>query len=263
MKEFCQRTDNKNELLPLFAYIVVRRHHDDLIDVMDELSLFDSKNLQILHEQLNSIDDTSFSVLCKILYQQGIPVLINKKMLHDWFNGFGDELKQYRKLLRKARDLTRYLTLNLLYSLLLDADKSDVVIGNLNIPERKDYDEKEWIDNYITNLPVTSKINELRNEAYREVNGKIVDSTRQKIYSINLPTGFGKTLTGFSFALKLKNELKKNCINPRIIYSLPFLSIIEQNYHVIEKVLEINRILPNSDVILKHHHLSEIFLQNP
>ncbi|WP_353685116.1 CRISPR-associated helicase Cas3' [Thermodesulfovibrio sp. 3907-1M] len=259
VKEFCQRTGNNNELLPLFAYIIVRRHHDDLIDVMDELSLFNDKNLQILQKQLESIDDNSFSMLCETLYQQGIPVLINKQILQIWFNEFESELKQYRKSIRKIKDFIPYLTLNILYSILLDADKNEVVLGNSNFPERKDYNEKDWVDKYITYLnPISSQINELRNNAYREVNEKNFDP-KQKIYSINLPTGFGKTLTGFSFALKLKNELKKGGVNPRIIYSLPFLSIIEQNSQVIEEVLEINGIASTSNIVLKHHHLAEIF----
>lgn len=259
VKEICHRTNNKNKLMPLFAYIVVRRHHDDLIDVMDELSQFDKRNLQVLKKQLDSIDDNSFSVLINRLYQNGIPILLNKEILANWFNNFENELKQYRKLIRNNEDLTQCLTLNFLYSILIDADKSEVVIENSQIPERKDYDERDWVDSYINYLrPIDTKINQLRNEAYREVKEKIVDLTR-KIYSINLPTGFGKTLTGFSFALKLINELKKNGINPRIIYSLPFLSIIEQNYQVLEKVLEINSITPTSEVILKHHHLADIF----
>ncbi len=259
VKEQCQKTNNKNILLPLFAYIAVRRHHDDLIDVMDELSQFDKKNVQVLKKQLDSIDDNSFSVLINRLYQNGIPILLNKDILSNWFNNFENELKQYRKFIRNNEDLTQYLTLNFLYSILIDADKSEVVIENSQIPERKDYDERNLVDNYINYLrPVDTKINQLRNEAYREVKEKIVDLTR-KIYSINLPTGFGKTLTGFSFALKLKNKLKKHGITPRIIYSLPFLSIIDQNYQVLEKVIEINSITPTSDVILKHHHLADIF----
>jgi len=44
----------------------------------------------------------------------------------------------------------------------------------------------------------------------------------------------GKTIDSFSFALKLKKELGSN---HRIIYSLPFLSIIDQNSKVFEDIL--------------------------
>ena len=46
-----------------------------------------------------------------------------------------------------------------------------------------------------------------------------------------------RLLTSLSFALKLRDRLKneKN-FTPRIIYALPFLSIIDQNYDVFEDV---------------------------
>ncbi|WP_353686761.1 CRISPR-associated helicase Cas3' [Thermodesulfovibrio sp. 3462-1] len=259
VKEFCQKTCNENVFLPLFAYIAVRRHHDDLIDVMDETSLFDEKNLQILQTQLESINNHSFSTLCNTLHQKGLPVLLTKLLINTWFNEFERELKFYKKLIRKNKDLTPYLTLNLIYSLLLDADKTDVVLENSNIPIRKTYDDKDWVKNYLIKVkPIPSIINELRTKAYHEVMKKDIDLNK-RFYSINLPTGLGKTLTGLSFALKLKSELRKLKVNPRIIYSLPFLSIIEQNAQVIEKVIEENGTNPTSNIMLKHHHLAEIF----
>ena len=59
-----------------------------------------------------------------------------------------------------------------------------------------------------------------------------------KILSLNVPTGTGKTLTSLSFSLKLRERLKnEGKITPRIIYALPFLSIIDQNYDVFEDVV--------------------------
>ena len=60
----------------------------------------------------------------------------------------------------------------------------------------------------------------------------------QKIYTITSPTGSGKTLTSLSVALKMRQRIKrhKNYL-PKIIYSLPFTSIMDQNYKVYEDVL--------------------------
>ena len=81
----------------------------------------------------------------------------------------------------------------------------------------------------------------------------------KKIYSLNVPTGTGKTLTSLNFALKLKEILnqKKN-YNPKIIYCLPFTSIIDQNYSVLEDVIKTNKLEPDNHIILKHHHLSDL-----
>ncbi|WP_292461148.1 hypothetical protein [Methanothermococcus sp.] len=65
----------------------------------------------------------------------------------------------------------------------------------------------------------------------------------------------------FNFALKLSNRIKteKN-IDMKIIYCLPFLSIIDQNYKVLNEVLK----NPPSNILLKHHHLLsfEVFYIN-
>jgi CRISPR-associated endonuclease/helicase Cas3 len=53
-------------------------------------------------------------------------------------------------------------------------------------------------------------MNKFRNEIYNEVTGKIEKiSLGDKIYSLNVPTGTGKTLTSLSFAFKLREKIKK------------------------------------------------------
>jgi len=48
--------------------------------------------------------------------------------------------------------------------------------------------------------------------------------------------------------------LEKSGIKPRIIYGLPFTSIIDQNYEIFDEILK----NPDSNILLKHHHLAEI-----
>ncbi|SNQ62608.1 CRISPR-associated helicase Cas3' [Candidatus Methanoperedens nitratireducens] len=83
------------------------------------------------------------------------------------------------------------------------------------------------------------------------------------IYSLNVPTGTGKTLTVLSFSLKLREKIRKEInFTPKIIYSLPFLSIIDQNFKVFEEVFEkVQGKTPTTDILLKHHHLSDIFYE--
>jgi len=248
-----------NKLLPLFAYITVRRHHGDLIDVKDEVSLFDEKDADFLLDQADDIDDPRFNILAEHLLAYGLPIKLNKDIIKQWIQNFAHELKYFKRELRQSSEIKNYIILNLLYSLLIDADKTDAVIGDRKAFERKTYEDKEWVKNFLSLCnPPLNFINQLRNQAYQQVDSHIID-TNQKISSINLPTGLGKTLTGFSFALKLKDALKNSGINPRIIYSLPFLSIIDQNARVFEEVIKGNGFVPSSDLLLKHHHLSEIY----
>ena len=65
-------------------------------------------------------------------------------------------------------------------------------------------------------------------------------------------------MSAFSFALKLRRKIKneKNII-PRIIYTMPFLSIVDQNEEVLRKILNYSN-YDTSDILIKHNSTSEL-----
>ncbi|OPY60680.1 MAG: helicase Cas3 [Syntrophorhabdaceae bacterium PtaU1.Bin034] len=251
--------DENDFLSPLFVYAVVRRHHGNLIDIMDELSMFQDEDLDLLHTQLDAIEEQSFAILMQKLVAAGLSIFFDKHTIREWIGRFRQELNRLRKHVRRlGPGVTYYVTLNLLYSLLIDADKSDVVLGDPLAFERERIDGDHWVENYLSSahLP-SSPMNSLRMKAYAEASAHPIDLD-QRVYSLNLPTGMGKTLTALSFALRLRATLESMRNSPRIIYALPFLSIIDQNSKVFENVIKASGFDPNSRVLLKHHHLSEI-----
>jgi len=251
-----------DEIYPAFAFLAIRRHHGNLQDVRDDV-IFDDTDAKLLHKQLESIADDSFSVLCSILHSTGLPLLLNKQIISQWIYSFAEESRQIEEMFRNIdSDVSNYITLNLIYSILLDADKSQVIVKDKTVFNRKEFNSAEWVNIYKgkTIFP-ESPVNILREKAYQETLSHDIDLNK-KIYSLNLPTGLGKTLTSLSFALKLKEVIKsKNGVAPRIIYALPFLSIIDQNSDVFESVIRANNIEPDTSILLKHHHLSEVFYE--
>ena len=253
--------DRKGILFPFIAFLIVKNHHGDLKNVFNEVIL-DDKELEVLKKQLNSIDDEKLQVLNGKLRNAGLNENLTKSAINDYIDSINSELRKIKRELRRLKeeqDVSIYLLLNFLFSLLIDADKTEVVVGIDNIKRPEIKFEEQLVKEYKASFSdKESKINLLREEAYKEVLEKDID-IKQKIMSINLPTGLGKTLTTIAFAMKLWAKLyKETGVKYRIIYSLPFLSIIEQNSNVLEDLLRYNGIQPDTEIILKHHHLSDI-----
>jgi CRISPR-associated endonuclease/helicase Cas3/CRISPR-associated endonuclease Cas3-HD len=100
------------------------------------------------------------------------------------------------------------------------------------------------------------EIHELRNKAHDEVMGKVDEfamSSRQ-FASLTLPTGLGKTFTGLHAGLDLLNRGDDDTEEGRLIYALPFTSIIDQ---VAEECRDVFETDGQDDVMTVDHHLAD------
>ena len=90
----------------------------------------------------------------------------------------------------------------------------------------------------------------LRDEARDDVLGGVEQfrDSDTSIATLTLPTGMGKTLTGLSAALALRNECE------RVVYALPFTSVIDQ---VADELTDVFDTGARDDLLTIHHHLAE------
>lgn len=120
----------------------------------------------------------------------------------------------------------------------MDGDKAKIRGGYCRIPELL-----ERFNQYVCQLDATSAdtpINKIR----RDIRAKCVQMARedQGIFSLSVPTGGGKTLSSLAFGLE---HAKKHNLD-RIIYVIPYTSILEQNADVFRNVL-------GEDQVIEHH----------
>lgn len=240
--------------LSIISYIVVLAHHGNLKDItkLDDYNekKINSKMVLKQIEDLKSSDDN----LSKFYDDFEIDFF----RFFDEFDEISEEITDELLIFSFEGNIDNYFYILLFYSSLLDADKMDASeskrINRENIPG-------DIVDIFKKNNLRDSKdnINKTSEEAYQEVNGNILNmDLNERILSIELPTGIGKTFTGVSAALKLKERINNELnFNPRIIYSLPFLTIVDQNSDTISSILNESS-LNGSNFLLNHNHLSDM-----
>ena len=146
--------------------------------------------------------------------------------------------RKTRLLTRKKFQYEDFIKFKSLYSSLLYADKFEAIFDK-GKEQGRAIPSKE-LEEYMTKLPFNAKRN-----AFREYVLNNFD-TNYKLFTLTAPTGYGKTLTALNFALKFGRE--------RIIYALPFTSIIDQTYDIVSDIYK-----DNKDVfVVKAHHKTTV-----
>ena len=102
-------------------------------------------------------------------------------------------------------------------------------------------DRRVYFENKLKCLTSFSKINQVRNEISEQCVAAAGNGSG--IYQLNLPTGAGKTLAAFRYALRHAEINHKK----RIIFIIPLLSVLDQNVKVIRDYM------PDPDAVLEHH----------
>lgn len=257
-----------SEYLQLVTYLVIKNHHSYLQKNIDEeLNSYiktnpsSNKKRERLREQINNLEDAKI-VVNKILENCGSNSTYSDLQASNICN----EQQRFKKLRDWTDRTPLYEDVLSLWSTLITADKLDA--ANLSTAYFQNTESLEYnrLTSHIAALqsqnlqqdidePIQStslsKMNQLREQARGSAiewaeNAELKQNT---VYNLSLPTGFGKTYSGLSAALKLSQRKQGN-----IVYALPFTSIIDQ---VDDEIREIFNVSPKNEAYTIHHHLAE------
>lgn len=145
--------------------------------------------------------------------------------------------------------------LRFLFSCLVDADYLDTENFMSNGAVSRDSGDElpfllSLLNNHIEKWQNPSgKLNILRTQMLNECI-KAGQNNSEKLFTLTVPTGGGKTISSMAFALNYAVKRRKK----RIIYVIPYTSIIEQNAEVFRKIFGIKNVLENhSNVDLNNY----------
>jgi CRISPR-associated endonuclease/helicase Cas3 len=238
-------------VLGQFLALCVASHHSGVIDcvAVDGLDQFSRRmaKADALTHRREAWLKTDLSVR-----QRWLELLRNDELIPDF-------RKLVKGICRSACSTTAIefemgLLARFLFSCVVDADR--VSTADFEAPvaakQRLNGGYPAWpvlvarLEEKLAGLKCESKIDKLR----RVVSDKCLEAAERGkgAFTLTVPTGGGKTLASLRFALRHADIEEMD----RIIYVIPYTSIIDQNADEIRKILEPDGIEPGS-IVLEHH----------
>lgn len=177
------------------------------------------------HTDLRNLNDLMADWMNDCNYEKDM-----KKLLPNWPFVVNEEqfenLQDFLFDLKNEIKIDYWLQVRLLYSLLITADRMDA-IGISSIPEKEMPHFSQPV------LPARSpEIDGWRRKIKDVCLNRAKEIDKPGVYTLTLPTGAGKTLTGLSIAYEWAERFGAKSI----IYALPFISIVEQTASVAKEV---------------------------
>lgn len=238
-----KRAKSSEPHAPISGIIYLLNHiESDFTISKDRLFIF---NTIISHhgklKSFNSEYDDILEFFLKEIPTKQIEEIYSKKDVEEYFGLKEIDVTTFPMLNIVNRDLKftleDYITQKLLFSKLIFADKYEAIY--------KTEHPKVFNDNSVKELQQhLDKIIKIKDPKRDSVKNDILNAYNKNynIFTLTAPTGIGKTLTSLELALKIKEDKGLS----KVIYILPFTSIIDQTYEIFDKIF------PNK--ISKHHY---------
>lgn len=252
--------------LPIYIFIAILKHHGNLDNFQDmfrfvsELELGAGKVSNQKSDLLAMSEHLDYEEFGRLLQRNGFEVgRFDHQTFAESLPAFFHSRFGRRAVKSLSPNLDHFFQMSALFSVLLSCDKGECIFEG-RIPRFSgELLAVDLIDRYkqIAFKNDDAPINQLRESAYHQAADSVahMDLNQQRIYALQMPTGLGKTMTALNVAYRFRQRfpaLKK------IVYCLPFTSVIDQVGKVVTDVYEKTGFEAHSENVMLYHHLSEL-----
>lgn len=240
---YCGERDPYRKLTAQVIALVICSHHGGIMDCLD-LSGIDK-----FTKRMEKSKD--------LHYEEAVENFMQEFSAREIENLFDLSVKEIRRQFSDAKNLVESseelslrmgLLIKYIFSVLVDADRTDTYdfMENQQVCDQNDSVSfweimSERLEMEMALFSTNNTISQLRTEISLSCKNFAANPTG--IYQLTVPTGGGKTLSSLRYALQHAKEKQKN----RIVFVVPFTTIIDQNAKVIKAIL-------NEDKHILEHH---------
>lgn len=252
--------------LASFVFMAIRYHHLNL-DNSEEMQKVKEEDIEKVLDIFEGIKPNSAEMDKLYNHFLGIENIITQfeQFLN---NNFPEEELEYQVMYfwyKSDYENNDIFVFMLLFSLLIYADKQDAIFRDKELFIFDDLgvssDKVELFkDAYFKNREKTP-LDETREKIYKSLVEEFSkeEVNRKKLFFVKLPTGAGKTLLLYKFAMMIKEQKS----HQKVFYLLPFITLIEQNASILKELLEFMDINTSDNrIFLEKHSLSGEFELN-
>jgi CRISPR-associated endonuclease/helicase Cas3 len=243
-------------LLKLAVLQVVLNHHGALRDREGLMSAFEQDGrMALLERQLQGLELQALSTASgeELTVLEGLEeVEEHCFQIVDWLWELWDWMEQHFEQEPEALVAAR-LWSQLLFSVLLEADKALLAIS-----EEEKYLSRQEVTFSLRQLKAflagaeDNELNRLRTAVRSEMLERLEEvKEEQRLFSLCLPTGLGKTLTAAAWAFQMRERWMPEA---RVVVVMPFLSVIDQTEAVYRSMLGVEE---QGEVVMASHSLAE------
>ncbi|MCI5648980.1 MAG: CRISPR-associated helicase Cas3' [Fusicatenibacter sp.] len=240
VREFAEKTKNPKliETADFVARTVISHH--GLHDWLDENG--ESYYFRRIYKE-DRYEEIKANIHC----------MISEEEMTKLLEAAGDEYAHVRKKIRlMSPDKEKFAFYmgqweRLMQSILIDADRTDTGEFQLGLELEKEYDSGIWNvfgDRIEAKAEKFAKQTDTISRLRSNISDRCRDFSEKEsgICRMIVPTGGGKTISSFRFAINYCRKHGKN----RIFYIAPYMSILEQNSDVLKEIV-------GEEYLLEHH----------